>query len=125
MQPRPIVHIEIPASSREATAQFYLQLFGWTFHHTDAPGPYTFFSAGNVNGGFPDMDGVYKPGDLIIYVQSEDLEADLKRIEELGGTTLMHPMAVPGFGAMAMFIDPNGHRLALWKQLEQNRDGQV
>ena len=115
MTARSIVHIEIPASDREASAGFYAELFGWTYEHFSQPMDYTMFQSGNVSGGFPDIGEYYKPGEVVIYIASQDLAADLDRIQSMGGSLLMPPTEVPGSGWMAMFSDPAGNRLALWK----------
>ncbi|HYF65030.1 MAG TPA: hypothetical protein VD886_19550, partial [Herpetosiphonaceae bacterium] len=73
----------------------------------------------NVAGGFPEPGEYNQLGDVIIYIDSQDLESDLARIEALGGTVLLRPTEVPGSGWMAMFSDPGGSRLALWKSASQ------
>jgi uncharacterized protein len=116
---RTIAHIEIPAKDREETAKFYHDLFGWSFQHMGAPVPYTMFKAGNVDGGYPDIDGqMFQGNDLIIYVSSDDLDADLKRAQDLGGSKVMGVTEVPGFGTFAIFNDPSGNRIALWKSAQ-------
>jgi hypothetical protein len=116
MSKRSIVHIEIPAKSTQSTGKFYSELFGWEVEHTTEPVPYSMFSAGsNLGGGFPELGDMYKPGDVIVYVESEDIEADLKRIAELGGQPLGEKVEIPGMGWLAFFNDPTGNRLALWK----------
>ena len=119
MTKRAIVHIEIPASNREEAAQFYQEMFGWDFEHLSGGMPYTTFSSGNVDGGFPDVGEMVKPGDVTLYIASDDLEADLKKIEELGGKTIMGKTEVPGFGHFAIFTDPTGNRVAIWKNAQQ------
>lgn len=115
MTARPIVHIEIAGRDRLAAAGFYAEMFGWTYENYSQPMDYTMFQSGNVAGGFLDADENYKPGEVVLYIDSQDLEADLARIEALGGAVLMRPTEVPGSGWMAMFTDPGGSRLALWK----------
>lgn len=115
MTKRSIVHIEIPAQSREASAAFYSKLFGWNCQHMSEPTPYTLAETGNVGVGIPDTGDMYKAGDVILYVSSEDIAADLKRIEEAGGKKLSEPSKVGEMGEMAFFADPTGNRLALWQ----------
>ncbi|HVO44174.1 MAG TPA: VOC family protein [Aggregatilineales bacterium] len=113
MDKRAIVHFEIPAINREAAGKFYHDAFGWNFTHV---ANYTTFETGNVGGGFPDVDGkTYKPDDVIIYIASDDIDADLKAIEKLGGKKLSDKMDVPGYGVFAFFADPTGNRMALFK----------
>ena len=115
MEKRPIVHVEISAADRVTSAKFYQTVFGWDYEDTPAY-QYTTFAAGNLGGGFPDVDGqMYKTGDVVIYMGSDDLEADLKAVEAAGGKRASEPMPVPGMGSFAFFTDPAGNRLALWK----------
>ncbi len=117
MAPRPIMHIDIPTANREATAEFYGSLFGWDVRHDPA---YSWFTAANMSGGFPDLEQglqaireVLRPGDTVLYIPSEDIDADLRRIEALGGTILV-PKTQAGEGHyVAIFADPNGARLGL------------
>jgi predicted enzyme related to lactoylglutathione lyase len=114
MSKRSIVHIEFPAADRDALAKFYAEVFGWDFQHTTEPVPYTTFEGGNVGGGYPDVDGNRKPGDVIVYLDSDDIDADLKKIERLGGKTLMPKDAVGTMGWLAIFADPTGNMVGLW-----------
>lgn len=113
---RSIVHIEIPAKDRDTSAKFYAELFGWDYNHVGDPMNYTTFQAGNTGGGYPDLGDMTKAGDVRVYISSDNIEADLKKIEGLGGKTIMPNTEIPGFGHMAMFTDPAGNTLALWKE---------
>jgi uncharacterized protein len=116
MTKRAIVHIEIPATNRESTAKFYSDIFGWEFEHMGQPAPYTLFKTGNIAGGYPDMGDMYKPGDVLIYISSDDLEADLKKIASKGGQVIAPFIEVGDMGSMALFMDPAGNRMALFKE---------
>ncbi len=116
MDKHSIVHVEIPARSREESARFYNDLFGWKFEHMSGPTPYTLFETGNIGGGYPELDGkMFEAGDVLIYVESEDIEADLQKAQSLGATVVTTRTEIPGFGHFAVFKDPSGNRLALWK----------
>ena len=53
---------------------------------------------------------------LSIYVQVEDVERHLARALELGASkVLQQPYDVPGVGRFAVFEDPEGNRIGLWK----------
>lgn len=113
MSKRPIVHIEIPAANRLSAAKFYADMFGWGFE--DMPEMnYTTFSSGSVGGGYMDLDEHFKPGDVLIYIASDDIEADLKRIEELGGKTVVPKREIPEVGWFGVFTDPTGNPIALF-----------
>ncbi len=117
MTERTIIHIEIPATDRQANAAFYQKVFGWTFTHSDEPMPYTMSDTPNVGIGMPDTGDNYKPGDVLVYISSEDVAADLDAIEAAGGKRVRGPFMVGDFGEMALFTDPTGNLLALWKEL--------
>ena len=51
---------------------------------------------------------------MIIYIDSEDIEADLKKIETMGGKKLLGKTEIPGRGWYALFADPTGNRMALY-----------
>ncbi len=59
------------------------------------------------------MDGA--AGHVTVYVEVADLAGALKKAEELGGKTVMPPMAVPGGPEIAQFADPEGHMIGLTK----------
>ena len=117
MTNRPVVHVEIPSKDPKASARFFTEAFGWELQHLTEPVPYTTGQAGNMGVGIPDMGTNRKPGEVVIYVQSEDIDADLKKIETLGGKTIMPKDEVPGFGWLAMFSDLDGNTLALWTNM--------
>ena len=120
MTNRGIVHIEIPAKGRADLAKFYAEMFGWEFEAMEEM-HYTTWKSGNVAGGFPDVDGsTYKTGDVVVYIDSSDIEADLKKIASKGGKTLQGKTEIPGVGWFAFFADPTGNRLALFTTLPRS-----
>jgi uncharacterized protein len=121
MKNRTIGHIEIPARGRADLAKFYAEMFGWTIQPMDDKGAkYTVWQAGNMRGGFPDVDEDNQPGDVIIYIDSDDIEADLKKIEAGGGRTLLGKTEIPGVAWYAQFADPTGNRMALYTLLHKD-----
>ncbi len=117
MQKRSIAHLEIPAADRKQSGSFYADAFGWDINHREEAPQYTSFQSSNVRGGFStfEADGA-KPGDVIVYIESDDVEADLRRVEALGGKALGEPVVIPGVGVYTYFTDPAGNRLGLWKR---------
>jgi predicted enzyme related to lactoylglutathione lyase len=110
-----IVHVEIPAQNPKAAGQFYADLFGWGIQ-ADNDFDYVMFSAGDgPGGGFTTIDGEnVKPGDVAVYVETDDIPGTLAKAESLGGKTVMEKTEVPGMGWFAFFADPSGNRIALW-----------
>ncbi len=117
MQKRSIAHLEIPALDRQKSGSFYADAFGWDINYRTEPPPYTSFQSSNIRGGFSTLeDDGAKPGDIIAYIESDDVEADLKRVEALGGKAIGKPVVIPGVGMYAYFADPAGNRMGLWKR---------
>ncbi|MGD0879331.1 MAG: VOC family protein [Anaerolineales bacterium] len=120
MSKRNIVHIEIPAADSVKAGKFYHELFGWTIE-TDAVMNYTMWSpAEGPGGGFAPITENTKPGNVLIHVDSDDIEADLVRIKKLGGTVVKEKTEIPKIGWFALFKDPTGNTLALYTSM--NRD---
>ena len=115
---RQVVHIEIASADSNAQKAFYSALLGW--QAMDVPMGedfvYTMFDlGGGTNVALSDVGEGVKPGDVILYFHSDDLDADMARVAELGGTVLLPREDVPGFGALGMFLDPTGNRVAFWQ----------
>lgn len=55
------------------------------------------------------------PPYVTIYVGVDDLQVALTRAEELGGTTVVEPTPIPGFGAFAWVRDPGGAVIGLFQ----------
>jgi len=111
MGKRSIVHVVIPAKDRSVSAKFYYELFAWD--NTDLPAiQYTAFETGNLQGGFQ-QSTPEQPGVVAFYVQSEDIETDLRKVEQLGGKTVVPKMDIPGMGSIAFFTDLSGNIIGL------------
>ncbi len=113
MSNRNIVHIDIPSSNFADSGSFYRELFGWTI--TPVPeANYVVWQAGEGSrGGFPPLSEGVKAGEIRIYVGSDDIEADLKRAEQLGGQ-IVQPKKEIGRGWYGFFRDPTGNLIGLF-----------
>lgn len=113
MTKRPVVHVEFPVADREAAEKFYGELFGWKFSHYPAQ-QYSVFETGRVSGAFNlTGDALSEPGSPLIFVASDNIDADLERIEAHGGETFIPRTPIPGVGWYAIFIDPAGNQIGL------------
>jgi uncharacterized protein len=113
---QPVVHWEIGGRDGSKLHEFYRTLFDWKiqidpqFHYgmVDTGGE------GGINGGISTLPAEVPPY-VTFYVHVDDLDADLAKAEGLGGKTVLPPMPVPGIGSIAMFSDPEGHVIGLFK----------
>ena len=114
---RNVVHVEIPAADVQAAGKFYQELFNWKLQHVPEMN-YTMWEAGDGSGGgFPEVSDEAPAGKVLVYIDSDDIEADLKRVEELGGKVI-HPKAeIPQTGWYAFFQDPTGNVLGLYTSM--------
>jgi predicted enzyme related to lactoylglutathione lyase len=117
MTKRNIVHIEIPTNNSKTSADFYQKLFGWHIER-DEQMDYTMWDPHEgPGGGFSPVGENVNPGDVLIYVNSEDIEADLKKVVELGGTVVQEKMEIPTIGWFGVFKDPTGNTIALYTSM--------
>jgi predicted enzyme related to lactoylglutathione lyase len=111
----PIVHVELPAEDKGAAAKFYSDLFGWQTQ-VDEQFDYAMFQPQDgPGGGFSPLGDDVVPGDVIVYVGTDDIEATLDKATSLGGEVVTPKMEIPGSGWLAIFRDPTGNRIGLWK----------
>lgn len=114
----PITFFEVVGRDADALQRFYGDAFGWQMQ-TFAPVPgYNVVRSGaegGIGGGIgPAYDG--GPGHATFYVEVADLEEALSKIESLGGRKVMGPVeVVPGGLSIALFADPEGHLVGLFK----------
>jgi predicted enzyme related to lactoylglutathione lyase len=109
---RPVAHFEILSADPQRAQAFYGELFDWKTSADESWGDYLLVDTGAGEGAIGGGIGrPSSPGEppVKLYVAVDDLDATLRRAEELGGTTLVPPMDLPeGFGRMAVFADPDG-----------------
>jgi hypothetical protein len=112
----PVVHFEIGARDAKRLQQFYAKQFGWKI---DAKNPMAYGitdtqSAGKgINGGiFATMDSG-QPSWLTVYIEVDDIDRALAKIEKAGGKTVMPRTPLPGMVTFAQFTDPGGNLVGL------------
>ncbi|HEY2981028.1 MAG TPA: VOC family protein [Anaerolineales bacterium] len=114
MTKRNIVHIEIPAVDQAKAGKFYHDLFGWEVQHVPEMN-YTMWDAGDGSaGGFNELSDEFGVGDVLIYVNSDDIDADLKKARSLGATIVREKDEIPQTGWFGIFKDPTGNMIALY-----------
>lgn len=119
-----VVHFEIPADDTDRAQKFYREAFGWSINA--APGmDYALLGTvpvteqgeptepGGINGGMMRREGVW--AHPIITIEVDDIEAALKRVEELGGTVARGSLPVGPIGFAAYFTDTEGNLMGLFQ----------
>jgi predicted enzyme related to lactoylglutathione lyase len=110
----PVVHFEIGGPDASALQQYYTELFGWSI---DANNPMNYGMVSAIEPGIGGGVGPTPDGSphVTFYVETDDLQATLDKVEKLGGKTVMPPMDVPDGPAIAQFADPQGNVIGLVK----------
>ena len=114
MSKRNIVHVEIPAVNVKDAGKFYQELFGWKIEHMPEMN-YTMWEDGSGSGGgFPHVSDDNPAGQVLVYIDSDDIDADLEKVKKLGGKVLQPKTEIPQTGWFGIFQDPTGNVLALY-----------
>ena len=115
----PVVHFEVSAKDAAAQREFYTSVFGWdtTVHEGSN---YTMLDTGARDGGIDGGLGQNEHGQsfVTVYIQVDDLQAYLDKAASYGATPIMPPMDIPGgegSGSIALFADPEGNVIGLYK----------
>ena len=113
--PHPVVHFEIAGKDGAKLQDFYRKLFDWKIE-VDPQMNYGMVDTGGqgINGGVFQAPPE-SPAYLTLYVQVDDLQAYLDKAQSLGGTTMVPPTPIPNIGSFAMFHDPEGNLVGLFK----------
>ncbi len=114
---RPVVHWEMMSKDPAKVSDFYAKIFGWKVQHMPEM-DYRIVETGaegSVNGGIvnPQQEGPW-PGNMLLYIDVDDLAAYRKKIVEAGGKIHIEEQVVPGMGAFSLFTDPEGRMMGLW-----------
>jgi predicted enzyme related to lactoylglutathione lyase len=114
----PVVHFEVLGKDARALQQFYKEAFDWEIGPQLLPpgGPQYAMAFPKaelgINGGIGSgRNG--DPGHVTFYVEVPDIEAALRKVQTLGGKTLMPAQPVPNGPTIALFTDPEGHLVGL------------
>ena len=115
---QPVVHFEVISKEPDKLREFYSQLFDWNFGDPIGPTEYTMVERSTnkdgvgIAGGIGGVPEGYD-GHVTFYVEVSDVDAALKKAEELGGKRMMGPDQVPDGPVIGLFTDPQGHTLGL------------
>lgn len=113
--PAEIVHIEFKSANFARTAEFYARLFDWQTEQNGSGSYMKLNGTGGTSGGWIRADLIQAPAP-IAYLAVDDLEKTLAEVEEAGGRVLVRSQPFAGGGEVALFADPDGNVLGLWRR---------
>lgn len=119
MAGHPIVHIELSSKDRAKDSKFYSDVFGWTMQEYPEMDYTTFEATGGPGGGFNPVRADNPAGTVLVYIDSDDIDADLEKIRKHGGKVLMGKTEIPNTGWFSLFEDPTGNKMALYTSMHQ------
>ncbi|MEA2160250.1 MAG: uncharacterized protein QOD66_2630 [Solirubrobacteraceae bacterium] len=108
---------ELVTTDMEASASFYAELFGWSVTPVEGFGmPYMTIQTrdGRTNGGVRAASET-EPCYWLVYFGTDDVQASLARISELGGNAIMGPMEIGEAMSLGAASDPQGAVFALYQ----------
>ena len=116
-----VIHFELMSKEPEKVSAFYSQVFDWKINHVPQIN-YRIVETGaegemhGINGGIvkPDKPGPW-PGNMLFYILVDDLAKYRKKVVAAGGKIHVEEHKVPGMGKFALFTDPEGRMMGLWK----------
>ena len=127
-QPTPkqgeFVWTEIASNDAEKCKAFYTAVFGWKFKESPSANEGMKYDEFATTGDLP-VGGLYEidpkwfgdmvpPPHFMNYVAVDDIDANAKKAEELGGKVLKGPMDIPNVGRFAIIQDPTGAVIAIF-----------
>jgi uncharacterized protein len=115
-----IVHVEFPSGDGDRAQRFWSELAGWSFTDTGQPGiDYRMYDGGDWGAAvWTSENGGEGP---VVYFDSDDIDADLARVRELGGNA-EDKQPIPGIGWFARCGDTEGNSFSLY-QRDENAAG--
>lgn len=114
--PGRIVHFELVAADADRASGFWNGLFDWNVGASTMEGfDYRMFDLGDGQGGaiYPAQEG-QSPGAPIVYFDTEDIDASIAKVRELGGSA-DDKQPVPTHGWFAACKDTEGNAFSLWQ----------
>jgi predicted enzyme related to lactoylglutathione lyase len=108
-----LVHVEINAADADRAQGFWSGVFGWEVGAPMSPEmDYRMFQTAPDQGGA--IVGGQEPGPLTVYFDTEDIDATIAKVRELGGEA-EDKMPVPNYGWFASCKDTEGNAFSLWQ----------
>jgi predicted enzyme related to lactoylglutathione lyase len=110
-----VVHVEFPAQDLDRGKKFWEGVGGWSINDSGMPGvQYLMWQEGDQGGAVFSMEGV---SGTTIYLGSDDIDADLAKVGELGGEA-EEKQPIPHIGWFARCKDSEGNEFSLYQSDE-------
>ena len=108
-----VVHVEIGAADTDRAQGFWSGVFGWEVGPPMSPEmDYRMFQSAEDQGGA--ILASDEPGNITVYFDTDDIDASLAKVRELGGQA-GDKTPVPGHGWFAACRDTEGNAFSLWQ----------
>ena len=113
-----VVHVEFPAKDVDSAVQFWSGVGGWTIESAGMPGiDYRMFQEGDQGGAVYTMDDGTDMKGPVVYYGSDDIDADIAKVRELGGEA-DDKQPIPTVGWFARCKDPAGNPFSFFQSDE-------
>ena len=111
-----LVHFELPVQDVGRAKRFWSGVFGWEFGDSAMPEfEYYMVQTGEGQGGA--VMPADNTGSLIIYFDTDDVDASIARVRELGGSA-DDKQPIPGIGWFTHCKDTEGNAFSLFQSDE-------
>jgi predicted enzyme related to lactoylglutathione lyase len=109
-----IVHVEFAAQDMDRAQKFWEGVGGWSIADSGMPGiDYRMFQEGDQGGAIMESD----TKGLVVYLGSDDIDADLGKVRGLGGEA-DEKQPIPHVGWFARCKDTEGNAFSLFQSDE-------
>ncbi len=108
-------HVEIPSKDYDKAGKFYNTVFGWETEVIPEMDYAMYKVPSGINGGFNKHLEINARAGVLLYIEVENIEITLKKIEDNCGKTVQGKTEIaPEMGFFALFTDSEGNNLGLW-----------
>jgi len=115
---QPVVHWELWSEDPAKVSEFYEKVFDWNVKHMPEMNYHLVQTGGKggIDGGILKPQEGPWPGNMVFYIDVDDLDAYGKKVVDAGGKIVVEKMEVPGVGSFTLFQDPDGRVTGMWLQ---------
>jgi predicted enzyme related to lactoylglutathione lyase len=113
-QPGALTWNELATPDVDGSQRFYGDVFGWSFEDAEGmPMRYVMVRVGEAGNGGIREPQPGEPPNWLVYFGTDDVDATLGKVEELGGSRMAGPLDI-GVGVLGVAHDPQGAVFALY-----------